>query len=241
MTKNLNEHEFCEIGSLHPDMSDDGSWGYWVDRQLCGWNYGEHYYKDGYPHFEGPFETTMMYYATILHNGWKLWEDGNRFGDDPNEVRKRFELQIMLTSMLSSTYVRKHDPQKYYLRHTTLFSSSILVDHTNGSITGLIDWQCAGTYPSESADNYPLLLNKDIFVGEFKDIYQNPLSELEEWRSVYAEQFKGDKEMEEFLCNVDERIKFEDTLRWPEGEGSRYTETLEQLADISKGFSKLQV
>jgi hypothetical protein len=53
---------------------------------------------------------------------------------------------------------------------------------------------------------------------------------------VYAEQFKGDKEMEEFLCNVDERIKFEDILRWPEGGESRYTEMLEQLVYISKSF-----
>jgi len=57
----------CEMGSLHPDMADDGSWGYWVDRQLCGWNYGEHNYKDGHPHFEGPFETTMMYYGVRYH------------------------------------------------------------------------------------------------------------------------------------------------------------------------------
>ena len=55
---------------------------------------------------------------------------------------------------------------------------------------------------------------------------------------MYAEQLEGDKEMEEFLCNVDERIKFEDTLRWPEGEESRYRETLEQLVDISKSFFK---
>jgi hypothetical protein len=45
----------------------------------------------------------------------------------------------------------------------------------------------------------------------------------------------------EFLCNVDERIKYEVTLRWPEAGESGYTEMLEQLVDISKSFSILQV
>jgi len=39
---------------------------------------------------------------------------------------------------------------------------------------------------------------------------------------VYAEQLGEDEEMEEFLGNVDARILFEDTLRWPEGEESRH-------------------
>jgi hypothetical protein len=52
--------------------------------------------------------------------------------------------------------LRQETPStKYYLRHTTVFSASILVDTANGSITGLIGREFAAANPSESADNYP--------------------------------------------------------------------------------------
>jgi hypothetical protein len=177
----------------------------------------------------------MMYYATLVHNSWKDWETQNSYTGKPIEVREQLQIHALLISILFTYVKRRAPPEKFYLRHTDLTPGNILVDRTSGSITGIIDWEYAGTYPSEAADNYPLFLHKDRFIKDFKEVYNDPLNELQEWRSCYSEYFKGDDELGDCFASVDARIMFEEILRQPDREYNENA-TLEKLVELGKVF-----
>jgi hypothetical protein len=103
------------------------------------------------------------------------------------------------------------------------------VDPNTGSITGIINWDFASTFPPRAAEHYPLFLaQKDRFVKDHKDIFENPLQELMDWRRFYADQFTGDAKMEEYLKNIDSVVTFESILH-------DYAEaTLENLVEACK-------
>ena len=68
-----------------------------------------------------------------------------------------------------------------------------------------LDWEASEYFPPtpESAENYPLVLHKRKFVDDFEHVYDDPLSQPDDWRIFYANQVDEDKVMNEFLCNED--------------------------------------
>jgi hypothetical protein len=94
------------------------------------------------------------------------------------------------------------DTGNYYLAHTDLDAQNIMID-TDGSITGIIDWEFASTLPPRDGEHYPkLLANKNKFVRLLEGSCDDPMAELEEMREFYAAQFTGDSEMEWYMDNV---------------------------------------
>ena len=201
--KDLTRYKFHEIGSL--TVIDNETCEVGVDRLLTVWNFFD--YLEPYKSRSGPFETSLAYYANLYHTSWSEYQAVYR----EIGVRERWNIHAYLGSVLSS-YVGD-ETGEFFLAHTDLDGQNILVDR-NGSITGIIDWEFANTLPFRAAEHYPLLLSlKDEFVELLKDVYENPLAELETWRRIYAEQFVGDSPMIEYLNNIDEIIAFESILR----------------------------
>jgi RIO-like serine/threonine protein kinase len=63
---------------------------------------------------------------------------------------------------LLPSYVQ--ESQTFYLAHTDLSISNIMVDPTDGSITGLIDWEFANTLSPQAVEHYPgFLCDREYF------------------------------------------------------------------------------
>ena len=216
--KTLARHPFCEIGSLTTWRNH----GYVIDRQLNIENRGNQF--EDYKHFWGPFESSFEYYANLHHISWYQCQ---RAVFETEARREKFKIHAHLAGVLDS-YVGK-ETGTFFLAHTDLHTSNILVDPNTGSITGIIDWDFASTFPPRAAEHYPLFLaQKDRFVKKFKEMFDDPVQELMDWRRFYADQFTGDAEMEEYLKNIDSIVTFESILH-------DYEEaTLENLVEACK-------
>jgi serine/threonine protein kinase len=205
--KILMRHPFHEIGSL--SIMDNETCLYAVDRQLTLFDYEE--IMKGTGHRTGPYQSSFHYYADLLHIGWSKWHDANFWCGEPEIVREQYKIHQFFCSILPS-YV-KDDGSRFFLAHTDLSLANIMVDE-HGSITGIIDWEFASTFPFQAAEHYPLfLMDEENFVAATEEIYDNPLSELRDWREFYASQFDGDSAMEEYFENVNITIAFEKMLR----------------------------
>lgn len=197
---------FWDIGSLVV-VDDPKTRQFDVDKQLTISNYGSFCPYSCRP---GPYPTSMAYYTNLLCASFLEWQEIHPLMATQETVKEKWKIYAYLCSILPS-YV-KDDNDQFFLAHTDLSASNILVDE-NGSITGIIDWEFANTLPFQAVEHYPLFLaDKEHFVGLMEDLCDDPLAELEEWRAIYAKEFKGDANMEEYLENIDVRIAFEKIL-----------------------------
>ena len=201
--KTLGRHVWHQIGSL--TMSRDER-RVMVEKQLTDSNY-----HDGWSQIRtrpGPFSSSLRYYANLLQESWS---EVQKTLPESEDARLRWKIHAYLSSLLPS-YVKpvKHE---FFLAHTDLHSSNLLVDPKTGSITGIIDWEFACTVPFQAAEHFPVLLQRDAFMDDFDGIYDDPETEFNEWRAFYAEQFEADPAMEEYLQNIDVAIVFEDILK----------------------------
>jgi Phosphotransferase enzyme family len=163
----------------------------------------------------GPYYTSLHYYSTLLNIGWSEWmEKGFTYNNRFEGLQDRFKVHYYLTSVLPS-YV-KDTVDQFFLAHSDLHEGNIFVDE-NGNITGLIDWEFSSVLPKQASEHYPLFLADDNeFIAMAKDVYENPLAELEKWRDFYAKQFDDDPEMSDYFANVKSIIAFERVLRAPQ-------------------------
>ena len=198
--KVLCEYSFPEIGSLTT---------YGVDKQL---NIDNFFETDKIPYDRrwGPFNSSLLYYVNIHQMTWTQYEETF---PDPEDVLERWKMHMYLGTILSS-YVKEENGD-FVLTHTDLSASNIIVDE-KGSIIGIIDWEFSTTLPAQAAEHYPLLLDKEKFLVDFGDSFNDPLAELKEWKEFYAKQFEGDKELGEYMANLDTTISFEKVLRYNE-------------------------
>src|SRR5205085_5235795 len=205
LRKSLQRRPFREIGSL--TIISQNTNIYSVDRQISIWNYFD--FTHPYKCRSGPFDTCLEYYANLHHISWS---NAQRYMYDPeNEITDRWQVHCYLGSVLAS-YVGE-ETGKFYLAHTDLDAQNIIVDD-NGNLTGIIDWEFASTLPPRAAEHYPKLLsNESIFTKYTKDVFSDPQSEFREWRQIYAEQFIGDPETENYLEHIDSTLAFENILR----------------------------
>lgn len=205
LRKSLQTRPFPKIGSLTIFSQKTNT--YDVDKQISIWNCYNNIHR--YNRDSGPFETSLGYYASLHHISWS---HAQRYMYDPeNEITERWQVHSYLGSVLAS-YVGE-ETGKFYLAHTDLGAQNILVDD-NGNLTGIIDWEFASTLPPRAAEHYPKLLrNESGFAKYTKHVFSDPRSEFREWRQIYAEQFSGDPEMENYLENIDSILAFENILR----------------------------
>lgn len=205
LRKSLQTRPFREIGSLTIISQNTNIYG--VDRQISIWNYFD--FTHPYKCRSGPFDTSLEYYANLHHISWS---NAQRYMYDPeNEITERWQVHCYLGSVLAS-YVGE-ETGKFYLAHTDLDAQNILVDE-NGNLTGIIDWEFASTLPPRAAEHYPKLLsNEFVFTKYTKGVFSDPQAEFREWRQIYAEQFIGDPEMENYLEHIDSILAFENILR----------------------------
>jgi len=102
----------------------------------------------------------------------------------------------------------------FYLAHTDLSRSNVLVNPDDGTLSGIIDWEFANVLPPQAAEQYPLFLaHKSDFVDFFDDMFEDPAIELENLKAHYAAQF-DDAETIEFNNRIDAIIKFEHLLHF---------------------------
>lgn len=100
----------------------------------------------------------------------------------------------------------------FYLAHTDLSRSNVLVNPDDGTLSGIIDWEFANALPPQAAEQYPLFLaDKSDFIDFFDDMFEDPAIELENLKAHYAAQF-DDAETIEFNNRIDAIIKFEHLL-----------------------------
>ena len=63
------------------------------------------------------------------------------------------------------------DSRASFLGHTDLSVSNILVDPSDGTLLGIIDWEFANTLPSQAVEHYPgFLADRADFVELFQDL-----------------------------------------------------------------------
>jgi hypothetical protein len=156
----------------------------------------------------GLFDSSISYYANLLQERWRKVQEEYLTYD---EALIQWKIHLYLSSLLPS-YV-KPQADGFFLAHTDLHPLNIFVDPQTGSITGIIDWEFACTVPTQATEHFPLFLHKKFFMDHFNDVYDDPEAELKEWRALYAKQFEGDTEMEEYLQHIDAAIAFEDMLK----------------------------
>lgn len=205
--KTLMQHPFDEIGSL--SIMDNETCQYDVDRHLTIWDYRT--IMEGEEGLMGPYQSSFQYYANLLHLGWSEWHDSNFFFVEPDVIREQWNIHTFLCSILTS-YVG-NDGNRFFLAHTDLSFANIMVDE-EGSITGIIDWEFASTLPLQAAEHYPLFFtDEEKFIDIMGGIYDDPRSELRDWKEFYAKQFDGDSAMEDYFKNINSTIAFEKVLR----------------------------
>lgn len=207
--KILHQHPFKDIGSFTIIDNETLEWG--IDSQCTKWNY-----VDSRKHYrcrQGPYESTLEYYASQLHISWSNFQDDFVLRDEGETILERWKIHSFLVSILLS-YI-KPDDNTFYITHSDLSAANIFVDE-GGNITGLIDWGFTSTLPFQSAEQYPFLLMREYeerFSIMTEEIYEDPIAELREWREIYAREFDGDSRMEDYLKTIDATIAFESILR----------------------------
>ena len=177
-----------------------------VERQLSHRNFFDA--REEIEHRPGAFESSIGYYVNLLQESWRKAQEGFTTSE---EMLLQWRIHLYLASVLPS-YVKPQDGG-FFLAHTDLSPSNILLNPQTGSITGIIDWEFACTLPFQATEHFPLLLRKDFFADHFNDVYDDPEAEIEVWRAFYAEQFHGDEAMQDYLRNIDAAIAFEDILK----------------------------
>jgi aminoglycoside phosphotransferase (APT) family kinase protein len=196
--KALRQHQFVEIGSLMMYKT----W-YHVSDLMNIWS--SDMAKNQYQ--SNSWDNSHQYYFQ-QHS---LSLAASFLGGDVANMSKMWLLHAYMAAILPAYAQPAH---KFYLAHTDLSISNIMVDPDTGALTGIIDWEFANTLPLQAVEHYPgFLAEKDAFVESYEDEFDDAGAELEEWRAYYAKQFQDDPEISAFHDHIDAIIAFEYLLR----------------------------
>jgi Phosphotransferase enzyme family len=219
--KALQQHPSVEVGSFvldYPDPTDtyvnpdvkeqdpaDTEIGYFLAELMNMWTVdGE---SIGYR--SSSWESALEYYFN-QHN--LAWIVGYKKGNTREERAEVWLAHQHIGSLLPAYAQPSPKPGVFYLAHTDLSMNNLLVD-SDGTVTGVIDWEYANTLPPQVVEHYPVFLAKrKEFVENFKDKFDDPNQELDIWRAHYAKQF-NDPETVAFHDRIDTIISFENLLR----------------------------
>ena len=212
--KLLQKHPFRAIGSLflncstddfHIDPHSHGEVGYMVFGLINLWSS-----LLSPKHYRG-FRCTDVESYYFQQHALSLIADGV-YDDVESTLTKRsahFYLALLLPCYI-------HESRDFYLAHTDLSISNILVDPLDGTLLGIIDWEFANTLPPQSVEHYPkFLVEKDSFMDNCRHLFDDASTQLADWRLHYAKQFIDDPETSKLNDRIDAIIAFEYLLRHP--------------------------
>ena len=203
--KLLLQRPFIEAGSLVPFRE-----GYAVDSLISKYSA----YLDLEDYRSNCWEDGFEYYYHQCRLGQVLGEE--RGGVD---TREEWEERCNLTAYLYALLPAYVQPKSntFYLAHTDLGLDNIIVDPSDGTVTGVIDWEFANTLPLQAREHYPLFLTeRRIFKSCVGKDPKNADAQLDEYRAHYAKQFEDDPQMSEYLSRIDAVHYFESILRCEE-------------------------
>jgi hypothetical protein len=107
------------------------------------------------------------------------------------------------------------ESRRFYLAHTDLNVSNVMVDPSDGTLLGIIDWEFANTLPPQTVEQYPgFLAEREQFVAQHHMLFDDASAELDIWRGFYNEQFE-DEETRMFNSGILDMLNFEYLLRHP--------------------------
>ena len=224
MRKVLRKEPFKEIGSL---FLDDEEIGPEVGRLTSPWI------------TESDFQSNIYYEAD-----WYYFEQhrlSHSHGVDwvAQTNADRWLLHTYIAAILP--FYANSETSHFYLTHTDLSLSNIMVDPETGRLTGIIDWEFAATLPLQAAEHFPKFLRDE---EEFVQFYQDDdvdkdddtesrlRGKFREWKTYYIQQFRDDPEISTLHDRIDAIIAFERLLREPE------KRTFELLAATVKSLEK---
>jgi aminoglycoside phosphotransferase (APT) family kinase protein len=215
--KVLQQHPFRQIGSLYLDSYTDAY------REDFDSNY-EHEPSDHIiaelinlwssevplSRYRGSFWGNPEGYYFEQHTLSLLSESIHDEGESKHTKRTaHFYLALLLPCYIQEV-------RKFYLAHTDLSISNLLVHPSDGTLLGIIDWEFANTLPPQSVEHYPIFLaDRSCFLERFEDFLEDANSEFDNWRAHYAKQFLDDPETSSFNARIDAISAFESLLRHP--------------------------
>jgi aminoglycoside phosphotransferase len=103
----------------------------------------------------GPFDNTYDYIIAAIEK--EIIYNENYF--DEEEQKKWIPVYEELLSLVPKCF--NNDDDIFVLFHGDFHSTNILVDGTN--ITGIIDWECSGSYPLECWCTYPVWITENPY------------------------------------------------------------------------------
>jgi hypothetical protein len=123
----------------------------------------------------------------------------------------------------------------FYLAHTDLSISNLLVDPSDGTLLRIIDLEFANTLPPQAVEHYPSFLgNRAEFVEHYEGLFDDPTTELEGWRAQYNKQFIDQPAISVFNDRIDAISNFEHLLRYPnERTLTKIADALEVLQSVN--------
>jgi aminoglycoside phosphotransferase (APT) family kinase protein len=212
--KTLREHPFSQAGSLalgcdlEDDSEDDFYDGsvefsnqqddYFVAELITLWAAGlnTHGYRSS-------CWTSGLEYYFAQHTHSLI--AGNMYGSLGDQAEK-WMAHHLIASLLPA-YVEP--TQTFYLAHTDLHTSNIIVDPTDGTQTGIIDWEFANTLPPQAVEHYPTFLtSREKIAKTYHKSFDDIDVEFDMWRAHYAKQF-DDVETLNYHERIDTIIQFE--------------------------------
>ena len=234
--KALSMHPFMEIGSLTLFIDESAKCTHFgVGRQYTMSSRQSDHSR--YPSDFGPYQSSLHYYSTLLHNSWNEWME-YQYEEEVKPLAERLRLQAYLTSIIAS-YAKP--AQEFHLTHTDLHPGNIFVDD-QGNITAIIDWEFASTLPSQGSENYPSLLANDLeFIVQNSHVYPDAAAEISHWKEFYAKQWESDVEMQEYFANIEKIIDFEDLLRNAEAANIQNVVERVKLVDSSSTLENIEI
>lgn len=103
-------------------------------------------------------------------------------------------------------------PDTFYLRHTDLRASNVIIDPTNGSITGVIHWEFVSTSPLKLLKTIPsFYISASLSTTSRMSLTIHFRSSTTGAR-ITQNSLRMTLEMKEYLRNVDNTIMFEEIL-----------------------------
>jgi aminoglycoside phosphotransferase len=140
----------------------------------------------------GPFDNTYDYIIAAIEK--EIIYNENYF--DEEEQKKWIPVYEELLSLVPKCF--NNDDDIFVLFHGDFHSTNILVDGTN--ITGVIDWECSGSYPLECFCTYPVWITDN----PFEDIDEKKSEEYHLLQDFWSEEMKNrDPEFIKIMYDMD--------------------------------------
>jgi hypothetical protein len=215
--KTLQTHPFGNIGSLFLDetvdyfraedsgVKDYGLDGYFVAQLNNLWAARLHPKS-----YRRCFEVESGSYYTAQHD---LSLSSEPIHGTAQERRQKTLIHHYMGLILPSYAIETNE---FYLTHTDLSISNLLVDPATGDLLGVIDWEFANILPPQSVEHYPVFLaDRARFLERYEKFYHDANAEFEAWRTHYNKQFINHPETAELNNRIDTIFNFEYLLRYP--------------------------